>query len=112
MVVYTLTSCPPIHLIPTAVNRDCTEGCFDADGELVVAAGTCFVVIGKDAAAAVVVSKGVAVAAVQGFEVVAPVAGEQDWLAGRLLQTVVPWVEVGRQRRLVVDSLLESKHIN
>lgn len=91
------------------MNRDYTEECFDADGELVVAAGTCFVVIGKDAVAAVV-SEGVAVAAVQGFEVVAPVAGEQDWLAGRLLQTVVPWVEV-RRRRLAVDSLLESKYM-
>lgn len=93
------------------MNRDYTEGCFDADGERVVAAGTCFVVIGKDAAA-VVVSDGVAVAAVQGFEVVAPVAGEQGWLAGRLLQTVVPWVEVRRRRLAAADSLLESKHMN
>lgn len=71
-------SCPSTHLVTTAVNRDYTEGCFDADGELMVAAGTCFEVIEKDAAAVVVVLEGVAVAAVQGFEEVAPVAGEQD----------------------------------
>jgi hypothetical protein len=95
------------HLITIAVNTDYTEEYFDADGELVAAVGTCFVVIGRDADAAV--SEGVVVAEVQGFEVIAPAAEEQDLLARQLQLIAEAWVEV--RRLAAVGSLPESKHM-